>query len=109
MVDSKASPMLRVWLVDCGISQAAVRFSLQANTAIMRNVVEEHYKICGNERGRDFLSSLWKDHSGRASFLHSPLLMELAAVELASPMTSSVCAETPESQRPSDEEKVHHS
>lgn len=55
------------------------------NTEVLRRIAEEHDELFGNEHGKIILDSMWKTHSGLATFLHSPLLSELEAVAGAFP------------------------
>lgn len=41
-------------------------------------------QTCGNEAGKIVYDSMWRNQSGLAAFLHSPLLLELEAVNMAS-------------------------
>ncbi|CAD7703994.1 unnamed protein product [Ostreobium quekettii] len=66
----------------CVYARAAIKFA-KDNAVAVRLLTEEHHKLHANERGQEYLRGLWQDKSGKASFLHSPLLAELAAVELA--------------------------
>ncbi|GMH45003.1 hypothetical protein BSKO_12960 [Bryopsis sp. KO-2023] len=54
----------------------------RANAIALRKIIKKHDKHCHSRKGKDLLVKLWTDQTGRFSFLHSPLLIELAAVEI---------------------------
>lgn len=54
------------------------------NAEGIKKIAEAHDEAYGNEAGRIVFNSMWRDQSGVAAFLHSPLLAELEAVILAS-------------------------
>ncbi|KAK9805249.1 hypothetical protein WJX72_008655 [[Myrmecia] bisecta] len=54
----------------------------QINAVGLRKIVKKHDKLYGNKRGQRFLQACWTAaNRGRATFLHSPLLTELKALE----------------------------
>ncbi|CAD7701622.1 unnamed protein product [Ostreobium quekettii] len=72
---------------------AYIKFA-KDNAVAIRSMIDEHHKRYSGERGQDYLKELWQDQSGRASFLHSPLLAELAAVELAWTVSNSCASDS---------------
>lgn len=54
------------------------------NAEGIKKIAEAHDQIFSNDAGRIVFDSMWRDQSGLAAFLHSPLLAELEAVILAS-------------------------
>ncbi|KAK2078585.1 hypothetical protein QBZ16_003425 [Prototheca wickerhamii] len=55
----------------------------KANAVALRKILKKHDKVAGNSRGRDFLRDSWQSHGreGVGTFLHSPLLDELKAIQ----------------------------
>lgn len=49
----------------------------------LRRILEERDERMGNDHGRIVYDSLWRNQSGRAEFLHSPLLLELQSIVAA--------------------------
>ncbi|CAD7697575.1 unnamed protein product [Ostreobium quekettii] len=54
------------------------------NAEGIKRIAEAHDEACGNDAGKIVYDSMWRDQSGLATFLHSPLLLELEAVKMAS-------------------------
>lgn len=56
----------------------------KANAVALRKILKKHDKVAGNSRGRDFLRDSWQSHGreGVGTFLHSPLLDELKAIQV---------------------------
>lgn len=52
----------------------------RSSALALRRILQDHDEQIGNDHGSIVRDSLWRNRSGLASFLHSPLLTELDAV-----------------------------
>ncbi|KAK9835065.1 hypothetical protein WJX81_008355 [Elliptochloris bilobata] len=78
------APGLKPSAKDEALEQQAAwcrRFA-QINAVGLRKILKKHDKLCSSKVGQDFLQSLWNGgRRAHGSFLHSPLLDELRAME----------------------------
>lgn len=59
----------------------SVWFLQQVNAIGLRKIIEKYDKCNKGDKGQKVLSKLWCNHSGK-SFLHSPMLVELTAIQM---------------------------